>query len=115
MSETDTIRVRAPMPRIQKVVACDGLRIGVTWERGVRKGTTTVVDLAPLIGARKILAPLRDRGALFESVHIVEGGAAIAWGDDDQIDLAATTIESYANGSMTPTDFPGSLASADFP
>jgi hypothetical protein len=112
MSETDTIRVGAPMPRIQKVVACDGFRIGVTWERGVRKGTTTVVDLAPLIGARKILAPLRDRGALFESVHVVEDGAAIAWGDDDQIELAATTVESYANDCTTPVDLPGSLESA---
>lgn len=112
MSETETISVGAPMPRIQKVIACDGLRIGVTWDRGVRKGTTTVVDLAPLICARKIFAPLRDRGALFESVHIVEGGAAVAWGDDDQIDLAATTIEYYSDGSTASVGPIGSLASA---
>ena len=109
MNATEMISVGDPMPRIAKVIACEGLRIGVTWDRGRRKGTTTVVDLAPLLSSRKIFAPLRDRGALFETVHIVEGGAAIAWGDDDGIDVAATTVERYADAALTP---PASVVSA---
>ncbi|HUJ83957.1 MAG TPA: MucR family transcriptional regulator, partial [Candidatus Acidoferrales bacterium] len=41
----------------------------------------------------------------FQTVHIVEGGAAIAWGDGDEIDIAATTVERLADESMTPADF----------
>ena len=100
MKATEMIGVGDPMPRIAKVVARGGLRIQVTWSGGRRKGTTDVVDLAALINARKIFAPLRDRGALFETVHIEEGGAAIAWGDDAAIEVAATTIERYADAAF---------------
>jgi hypothetical protein len=77
----------------------------VTWSRGSYKGTTTEVDIAPLIYSKKIFAPLRNDPALFQTVHNVERGAAIAWGDDDKIDMAATTVERLADESMTPADF----------
>ena len=63
------------------------------------------MDLAPLIFSKKIFAPLRDDESLFRTVHVVEAGAAIAWGDGGAIDVAATTIESLADETMTPADF----------
>jgi hypothetical protein len=105
MSETERIRVGELMPSIQKVAASDVTRVRVTWKRGSHKGTTTEVDIAPLIYSKKVFAPLRNDPALFRAVHIVEGGAAIAWGDDDKIDMAATTVERLADESMTPADF----------
>jgi hypothetical protein len=63
------------------------------------------VDLAPLIFSKKIFAPLRDDEPLFRTVHVVEDGAAIAWGVGGEIDMAATTIESLADEIMTPADF----------
>ncbi len=105
MSETERIRVGEPMPSIEKVAASDATRVLVTWGSGSRKATATDVDLAPLIYSRKVLAPLRNDPSLFQTVHIVEGGAAIAWGDGDEIDIAATTVERLADESMTPADF----------
>jgi Protein of unknown function (DUF2442) len=93
------------MPSIQKVAVSNGARVRVTWSRGSHKGTTTEVDIAPLIHSKKVFAPLRNNPALFQTVHIVEGGGAIAWGDDDKIDMAATTVERLADESMTPEDF----------
>jgi hypothetical protein len=105
MSETERIRVGEPMPSIEKVVASDATRVCVTWNRGSHKGITTEVDIAPLIYSKKIFAPLRNDPTFFRTVHIIEGGAAIAWGDDEKIDMAATTVERLANESMTPADF----------
>jgi predicted transcriptional regulator len=93
------------MPSIGKVAASDATHVRVTWNRGSHKGTTAEVDVAPLIYSKKVFVPLRNDPALFQTVHIVEGGAAIAWGDDDQIDMAATTVERLADESMTPADF----------
>ncbi len=64
-----------------------------------------MVDLAPLILSKKIFAPLREDKALFRTVHVVEDGAAIAWGADGAIDVAATTVESLADETMTSVDF----------
>jgi hypothetical protein len=58
-----------------------------------------------LIYSRKIFAPLRDDPLLFGAVHVVENGAAIAWGDDHRIDMAATTIEGMADEIMSSADF----------
>jgi hypothetical protein len=105
MSEAERIRVGEPMPSIENVAASDATRIRVAWSGGPHKGTTTEVDIAPLIYSKKVFAPLRNDPALLQTVHIVEGGAAIAWGDDDKIDMAATTVERLADESMTPADF----------
>lgn len=93
------------MPSIETVAASDAMHVRVTWNRGSHKGTTAEVDIAPLIYSKKVFVPLRNDPALFQTVHIVEGGAAIAWGDDDKIDMAATTVERLADESMTPADF----------
>src|SRR5271170_1796999 len=105
MSETERIRIGEPMPSIENVAAYDATHVRVTWSRGSRKGTTTNVDIAPLIYSKKVFAPLRNDPALLRTVHTVEGGAAIAWGDNDEIDMAATSVERLADESMTPADF----------
>jgi hypothetical protein len=37
-------------------------------------------------------------------VHLVEDGEAIAWGDDDGIDMAATSVERLAEETLTPDE-----------
>jgi hypothetical protein len=37
--------------------------------------------------------------------HLIEDGNAIAWGDDDAIDMSATSIERLAEEAMTADDF----------
>jgi hypothetical protein len=105
MSATERISIGDPMPRIAEIVARDPFTVAVTWAGGVGKGKTTVVDLAPLVLSRKIFAPLRNDVTLFKTAHLVEDGAAVAWGEDEQIDVAATTIEALANEIMTSAEF----------
>jgi hypothetical protein len=61
------------------------------------------------LAARKstdeLYKPLRDNLDLFKTVHMIEGGSAIAWGDDDAIDMAATSVERLAEEQMTSADF----------
>jgi hypothetical protein len=112
MSAIDRVSVGEPMPNIESVSARAPCSIEVFWRSGRRQGTSSVVDLAPLIFSKKIFAPLRDDDSLFRTVHVVEDGAAIAWGDGSAIDVAATTIESLADETMTPADFAEFLRSS---
>ncbi|MDB5649820.1 MAG: hypothetical protein JWL62_1340, partial [Hyphomicrobiales bacterium] len=73
-----------------------------------RAGKNEIVDLAPITNAFRIYGPLTARQELLETVHIVERGHAIAWGDDE-IDMAATTVERLAEEAMTNEDFAGFL------
>ena len=57
----------------------------------------------------KVYRPLRENPELFKSVHLTADGAAIAWGNDDAIDMAATTVERLAEEAMEPSDFRGWL------
>jgi hypothetical protein len=84
------------MPRLGAVDPAGNLRVRVTWKRGLREPRTEVVDLGPLIGSLKFYKPLRDDRALFESVHLINMGSRIAWGRDDDIDMAATSLERLA-------------------
>jgi hypothetical protein len=104
MSATDIIRVGEPLPRIAHVKPCDGTRVQVVWaNRGDSK--PVVVDLAPVLFTYRVYRPLRDDRALFETVRATEDGGAIAWGDDDALDMAASTIERLAEERMEPADF----------
>src|SRR5271163_627515 len=105
MSAIDRVSVGEPMPNIESVSARAPCSLEVFWRSGRRQGTSSLVDLAPLLFSKKIFAPLRDDESLFRTVHVVEAGAAIAWGDGSAIDVAATTIESLADETMTPADF----------
>jgi hypothetical protein len=103
--EEGTVRVGDPMPRLASVAHHDGMEVAVSWRSGLRAGKADVVDLAPAIMTYKVYRPLRDDPGLFKSVHLTADGTAIAWGADDTIDMAATTVELLAEETMTSSDF----------
>lgn len=104
MSAAEDI-VASPMPRLASVGAAEKLSVKVTWSEGSRAPRSEVVDLSPLIGSFKFYRLLRKNRALFEAVHVVEDGEAIAWGDDDQIDMSATSIERLADEALDADEF----------
>ena len=93
------------MPRLRTVEPAGDLRVRVTWRKGLRHPRTEVIDLSPLIGSFKFYKPLRDDHALFSTVHLVNMGSGIAWGDKDEFDMAATSIERLAEETFTADDF----------
>jgi len=105
LTEEDTIEVGDPMPRLGSVAHHADLKLVVSWRYGLRAERADIVDLAPVIMTYKVYRPLRDNPELFKSVHLTADGTAIAWGDNDAIDMAATTIERLAEESMTSSDF----------
>jgi hypothetical protein len=94
-----------PMPRLGAVRAIDGNSVLVNWVEGVRAGRTEAVNLLPLIDNFKAFENLRRNAKLFSTAHVIEDGNAIAWGDDDGIDMSATSIERLAEEAMTADDF----------
>jgi len=110
MSATDGISAGPPMPRIGAVRAVSPRSVEVEWTAGPREGRREVVDLSPDIQAYRLYRPLRSDPTLFETVHVAEGGAAIAWGADDAIDMPATSIERLASEAMTNEEFAAFLA-----
>jgi hypothetical protein len=107
MNEIDDIVMASaePMPRLGAVRAIGGNSVQVNWVEGARAGRTDTVDLLPLIDSFKFYGPLRRNAALFSSAHLIEDGRAVAWGDDERIDMPATSIERLAAESMTAEDF----------
>jgi len=89
----DNIQIGEPMPRLGSVSASSGYEIRVSWVAGPRQGRTDTVDLAPVLLAYKFYRPLRENPGLLKTVRAIDDGAAIAWGDDDELDMAATTVE----------------------
>jgi hypothetical protein len=94
-----------PMPRLATVEVVRHLVVRVTWSAGTRTNRIDIVDLSPLINSLKFYRPLREDRSLFRTLHLIEGGAILAWGDDDKIDMAADSIEQLAEESMTSDDF----------
>jgi hypothetical protein len=99
------INLTIPMPRIASVEAVRDLVIRVKWNAGIRANRNDIVDLSPLIKALKFYRPLHSNPSLFRSVHLIEGGTILAWGDDDEIDMAADSVEQLAEESMSSDDF----------
>ena len=112
MNEIDDIVMASaePMPRLGAVRAIDGNSVLVDWAEGARAGRSETVNLSPLIDGFKFYDPLRRSQALFASAHLIEDGNAIAWGDDERIDMPATSIERLAAEAMTAEDFAAFLA-----
>lgn len=103
MSAVDLVSIGQPLPRLRDVQARPGYAVSVTWDAAARSGTE-VVDLAPLIFRLKFYARLRDDEALRASVHLIDGGTAIAWGDG-AIDMAVASVLDLAEESMEAADF----------
>ena len=93
------------MPRLASVAPAEGLSITVEWADGPRTGRRDIVDLAPDILTYRFYRPLRDDPKLFATLHPVDDGAAIAWGEDETIDMPATAVERLADQSMVAADF----------
>jgi hypothetical protein len=111
MGATERIDSGIPMPLIGRVRPVDAANrlLEVTWAEGNRRGRTELVDLSPLIDTHRFYRPLRNDAALFDTVHIVDNGEAVAWGDD-AIDMSADSIERLATEAMTAEDFRAFLA-----
>jgi hypothetical protein len=101
----------AAMPKIRDVVALADHRVRVTWQDSLRPHMTEDVDLSPLIQTLKFYEPLRNRKSLFRSVHVIDGGNAIAWGANDEVDMAATSVERLAEEALSADDFRAFLLS----
>jgi hypothetical protein len=106
-------RIEAPMPRLRAVEPAGDLQVRVTWKKGPRSSRTEVIDLAPLVRSLKFYKPLRNDRALFNTVHLIESGSGIAWGNNDEIDMAATSLERLAEETFTADDFRLFLKSND--
>lgn len=101
MNAIDAIRVGDPLPRIASVAAIEPFMAEVRWANG----DSQTVDLAPDIFTYRFYAPLRDDAKLFASVRAVRNGSAIAWGENEEIDMPATAVERLASDVMEPADF----------
>lgn len=93
-----------PFPAISKMETVGDLTIRVTWSDGIRSGRTDLIDLSPMINSLKHYRPLRNDPDLFATAHMTYGGRVLAWGPTDEIDMAADSIESLAEETMTAND-----------
>ncbi|MBV8824509.1 MAG: hypothetical protein JO220_05965 [Hyphomicrobiales bacterium] len=111
MTATERIDSGIPMPLVASVRPVDheNRLVEVTWADGNRRGRKDVVDLSPLIDTHQFYRPLRNDPALFDTIHLVDNGEAVGWGDDS-IDMSADSIERLAAEAMRPEDFRAFLA-----
>ena len=93
-----------PMPKIAKIEVIDHLIVRVEWSEGSRANRIDFVDLSPMINTFRLYRPLREDKELFSTLHLIEGGRILAWGDDDQIDMVADNVQELAEETMTPDD-----------
>jgi len=100
----ETVRVGDPLPQIAQVRSAGGLSVTVSWERGLRAGSTETVDLAPVVRTLRFYAPLRQDAALFATVAVEDDGTALSW-DGGRIDMAAITVERLAGEAMSADGF----------
>lgn len=105
MSEADGVIVGRKLPRIHSVAYHARCEVDVSWSGVTRDGMSEIVDLAPLIFRLKFYAPLRDDESLRRTVHLVNDGTALAWGDNDDIDMAAVSVLRLAEDVMSAADF----------
>jgi hypothetical protein len=108
MSATDIVGTGVKLPSLKEVRCIDGKHrlICVTWNQGTaRSGRVDRVDLSPLIDTYKFYRPLRDNPKLFATVHLSNGGTAVAWGENDEIDMASSSVFRLAEETMTADDF----------
>lgn len=114
MSETKTVKVGGALPRVATLKVLEGHNIEITWLSPVNGQSRHKLDLAPALYTYKFYRPLRDDRALFETAHVIDDGSAIAWGADDEIDMAATTLARLAEELMEPADFAAFLKRHNF-
>jgi hypothetical protein len=103
----DKFETGKPLPKLASVTCVDSTRrqISVHWLSGPRVNRLEMVDLSPLVDTLKFYSPLRKNSALFATVHLINGGSAIAWGQNDEIDMSASSVARLAAQTMTGDDF----------
>jgi len=101
----------ASTPRIAAIAPTQGLRVLVTWGAGPRSGKTEELNLSPILNSMKFFRPLRKNPDLFATIHTVDYGTAVAWGDDEEIDLSAGALLRLAEETMSPEDMRAFIAS----
>ena len=104
MNAIAEVELAIPMPKIAKVEVVDHLVIRVEWLEGSRAKRADIVDLSPMINTFRLYRPLRENKELFRTIHLIEGGRILAWGDDDQIDMVVDNVQDLADETMTPDD-----------
>jgi len=77
--------------RIESAITRGNSGLVVTWDDGRR----AEIDLAPIIAARKVLAPLGDP-EVFHRIHIAEDGWSVEW-PKCGIDLGAAQLRRWAD------------------
>ena len=105
MTENQTFTVGEALPRIASVSVLQGFQVAVKWQAGARAGQSDVIDLGPAIMTYKLYAPLRDDPELFRTVHVINYGSALGWGDGEEIDMSAEGVEDLAEQAMTAAEF----------
>jgi hypothetical protein len=100
-----------PMPKIAALEAVKHLVVKVTWSEGIRSGRTDIVDLSPMINSLKLYRPLRNDEDLFRAARLIEGGRIVAW--NEQVDMAADSVEALAEETMTGKDLKDFLRTYD--
>jgi hypothetical protein len=105
MNAMTKLTLAIPPPRLANVAVVSNLIIRVEWLEGIRERRTDTVDLSPLINSLKFYRPLRNNPTLFNSIHLIEEGKILAWGQNDEIDMAADSVEQLAEESWTKDDF----------
>ena len=104
----EIVEIGGPLPRLASIEPRTGHTVQVTWAEGSRGGRTELVDLSPVIFVSAFYRPLRDDPALFATARLVDGGAAIEWGDrpvGDELDMSAVTVARLAGEAMTNEEF----------
>ena len=114
MNAIAKVELAIPMPRIAKVEVVGHPIIRLQWSEGSRANRIDTVDLSPMIYTFKLYRPLREDKALFRTVHLIERGRILAWGDDDQIDMVVDNVQELAEETMTSDDFREFLRSNSF-
>lgn len=112
----NAIRQLSPrtMPKMSAVKPSGKCMVEVTWSEGGRAPRIELVDLSPLINSHNFYKPLRSSEALFATVHLIDDGEVLAWGDSDALDMSATSIEWLAEDMMTAADFREWLATLNY-
>ena len=103
MNANPRIAITRPYPKLLSIDAIEPLIVKVVWAPETRGGRTDIVDLAPVLNSFKAYREVRDEAA-FRTVHLIDGGFAIAW-LDDEIEMASTTVERLAEESFNADDF----------
>jgi hypothetical protein len=104
------ISIGPPMPQISALVPRNDLKLEVTWEAGLRKGKTDIVDLTPLIKSFKFYRRLLEARA-FAAAKLEDDGQTVVW--DGGIDMPAISIERLAEESMDVAEFRAFLKALD--